>query len=616
MVKLVKTSKPGGTVIISDAGDGMTDAEIVARLLLVGRSKKKEQRQDQLSAKNDSQNASRVPVGDKGLGRLAALRLGKNIQIETRPRSQEGKVYSLSIDWAKYDSADTVEQVELDIDSAKTELKPGTDIRIHNLRACLSQVEVDRLARELILLSDPFGSNSGFRAQLNAPEFKELEKKVSTSYIPDADFHLKGIVDKDGNGSFELFDWKGTPTQSVSGDALARFTKRKSKYKCPELSFELWAYRLNVTSFAAKSANLDEVRDWLGVAGGVHIYHRGVRVKPYGDPGQDWLEMNLARAKSPEERPSTNNSIGRILVNDPSDLLKQKTDRYGFQDNVPFLELKQFCQDGLKWMASSRLEQAEKRRGKTRVESSSKVQAARQGFYAKLKKDVPAPKRAEVEKAGKALEDAFKAQIKTLRDDLQLYRSLATAGTTSIVFAHQTGAAITTIGRLAGTIRTKASKFLGTLFEQFEKPLVTLSKTLDSLGVYCSLPIHLLKRDKRRSEAVDVHAVINELVTLLKPSLEVAQIKCQFKPAGSTPKVSGSISLVESIITNCILNSVNIFRQSGSRMTDRLIQVKTQTDEEALTITIADNGPGIKGLNTNEVWLPGRTTTQGEPALD
>jgi len=41
-----------------------------------------------------------------------------------------------------------------------------------------------------------------------------------------------------------------------------------------------------------------EVRDWLQAVGGVHLYHRGLRVRPHGDPGHDWLDMNLLRTRN------------------------------------------------------------------------------------------------------------------------------------------------------------------------------------------------------------------------------------------------------------------------------------------------------------------------------
>ncbi len=107
---------------------------------------------------------------------------------------------------------------------------------------------------------------------------------------------------------------------------------------------------------------MKDVREWLGVVGGVHLYQSNMRVRPFGEPGHDWLEMDRKRVGSPEERPSTNNSIGQIKVNDLGVLLTQKTDRSGFVENEAFHELKRFAVDCLNWMANRRLTIAETRR--------------------------------------------------------------------------------------------------------------------------------------------------------------------------------------------------------------------------------------------------------------
>src|SRR5271157_892018 len=86
-------------------------------------------------------------------------------------------------------------------------------------------------------------------------------------------------------------------------------------------------------SLLARTVTVAEVKEWLSEYGGVHIYQNGVRVHPYGDPGHDWLDLNLARVRNPELRPSTNTSIGRVSVTDTSEQLKHKTDRTGFIDN-------------------------------------------------------------------------------------------------------------------------------------------------------------------------------------------------------------------------------------------------------------------------------------------
>ena len=66
-ITLLDCERPGGTVIVSDNGDGMARSEIADGWLVLGRSAK---------AQRNVTRLGRIPVGDKGLGRLAALRLG------------------------------------------------------------------------------------------------------------------------------------------------------------------------------------------------------------------------------------------------------------------------------------------------------------------------------------------------------------------------------------------------------------------------------------------------------------------------------------------------------------------------------------------------------------
>ena len=58
-----------------------------------------------------------------------------------------------------------------------------------------------------------------------------------------------------------------------------------------------WVFILNKASFSTRRATLNEVKAWLQEFGGVHLYMNGLRVNPYGNPGNDWLDMNLPGPK-------------------------------------------------------------------------------------------------------------------------------------------------------------------------------------------------------------------------------------------------------------------------------------------------------------------------------
>lgn len=78
-VSLNDVTEPGGTVVVSDDGVGMSADEIVDGWLVLGRSGKSKAR---------TSPGGRLVIGDKGLGRLAALRLGQEAVLRTRPAGQ------------------------------------------------------------------------------------------------------------------------------------------------------------------------------------------------------------------------------------------------------------------------------------------------------------------------------------------------------------------------------------------------------------------------------------------------------------------------------------------------------------------------------------------------
>ncbi|WP_445240981.1 ATP-binding protein [Microcoleus vaginatus] len=153
-VELINTNNTGGSIIISDNGTGMDTDAISEGWLVLGRSKKAAREPTQLG---------RLPVGDKGLGRLAALRQGSQVNLITRPKNEPGVEYTLTINWDVFAEADVVEDVSFDTQKNLTQKPHGTDIIIHKVKMQLGRAEIKRLARELLLLADPFDNTVAFR---------------------------------------------------------------------------------------------------------------------------------------------------------------------------------------------------------------------------------------------------------------------------------------------------------------------------------------------------------------------------------------------------------------------------------------------------------------------
>jgi signal transduction histidine kinase len=611
-VELIGTDEAGGVVRVTDDGLGMSRQALRDGWLVLGKSGK------QLRV---TERKRRV-IGNKGLGRLAALRLGKTTNVTTWPKGERFQ-YSLAIDWADFTAVKVVEDVSLRIEQApknKKTPKQGTAVEIQNLHAKLNRAEVKSLARALVLMADPFDKSIGFQPTLVAPGQKDLESLVASSYFEEARFHLVAELSEDGTASAKVLDWKGQTLFEADADDLRR--KRKGSisgppYNSPPAKFDLWNYPFDnkTEAFSARSVTVTEVKEWLREYGGVHIYHNGVRVHPYGDSGHDWLNLNLARVRNPELRPSTNNSIGRVSVLDISEQLKQKTDRTGFRDNEQFGELRRFAGDALEWMATRRVQEREARRHREAEQASASVKSASSSVEAALEAISPGPRK-KVQAAFQKYQRARDKETKTLRDDLQLYRTLATVGTTSAVLAHEVKKPVQQIGTMAKMVERIGKAKLGTEYAgSLEGPVSHIRRAAEAIQTFANVTSTLLQKEKRRGGRVAVHPVIEGIGKLFCPFLQEAKVNFKTELVADSPAVFGSIASLESVLANLITNSLNAFSYENAQPVERQIVVRTEKNGRGLLLKVLDNGPGIDGLSLAEIWLPGHSTTPGGTGL-
>ena len=599
-IELTKTDQPGGTIRVSDNGDGMDAAAIKDGWLVLGQS---------LKPPGGRTRLGRIRAGSKGLGRLAALRMGSSATLVSRPKTDPSRQFRLTINWSDYDKVKLVEDIILNIKEEPSPEKShsGTEIVLEDLRSSITRMDVKRLARSLLLLADPFGENpEGFRPILKAPEFGDLEALVKNRYFKDAEYHLIARVDKSGKAHATVTDWRGQELFSADHKDLNSKSEEKS-YKCPPAEFDLWIFILNQATFSTRSSTLNEVKTWLQTFGGVHLYQNGLRVNPYGNPGNDWLEMNLSRVRSPEERPGTNTSIGRVSVLDTDEVLLQKTDRSGFIESDTFLEIKSFATGALDWMAKRRMEMAEKRRAQERTEAPKRSEQAKESLQQVIEKS-PTATRESLELAFTKYDRTRQQEVDKLRREVQLYRTLSTAGITAATFAHESaGNPIKTISLSINTIARRAKEKLGREYEPvLAEPVERIIKSTNALKVLGNVTLSLVDHEKRRAGRVDIHQVINNMTKMFEPFLERSKVIVIKDFAKGEPFLRGSEAALESIITNLLDNSIIWFE--GIQSGERKVAIRTRIEDKMLALRFMDNGPGIVGISKKDIWLPGETT--------
>lgn len=605
-IEFADSTNTNARIIVSDDGNGMNAQDVADSWLVVGQSRKKS---------NQVTTLGRTPAGDKGLGRLAALRLGRQVTLTSIPKKNRRVEVAITIDWDALESAQIVDDVQLTIHSRKLSKpgKHGTRIEITNLRASVQRMEVKRLARALLLLADPFSdSQKGFSPKLMAPEFEDLSAQVAKRYFEDAEYRLVAKVEKDGTATAKVTDWKGKTLFSADQTHLVGNSKN-DRYACPPLSFEFWVFILSKTAFSAhnSTATLGEIKDWLSQFGGIHIYYSGLRVLPYGEPADDWVGINIMRAKGPEERPSTNTSLGRVIIENPTDQLIQKTDRSGFIENETFHEIKRFTQDSLQWMAKRRLEIAEKRRAESRTEAPKKTAKAKEAIEGAIAK-LPIKQRQAIEPAYKKYDSTREKENEKLKREVQLYRTLSTAGITAAVFAHDSPLKV--MNDSVHTIQRRSKNADPALYEsKLAKPVERIVKSIQSMRTLGNVTLSLLDSQKRRPSKISIHQTINEVVALYEAFLSSRETTVIRQYCSGQPYLRGSIAAFESIVANLLNNSLSVFESKGT--ISRKIKIETSVAETMLTMRVSDSGPGIQGIDIRHIWLPGETTTPNGTGL-
>jgi hypothetical protein len=192
-----------GRLTIEDNGDGMNLKDFRDGWLILGRSRKRADRPTR---------RGRRPVGDKGLGRLTALRLGRTVSVISRPRGRSALEHTLNIDWRRFERSVTPNEVKLDIRSKASggRLPPGTMIIIDWIERPLSTAELELLGRALRLIANPFVvATDPFEVVLSVDGVSTDISMGEDAPLKAAQFILEGSVDSRKIVQAKLLDGDG-----------------------------------------------------------------------------------------------------------------------------------------------------------------------------------------------------------------------------------------------------------------------------------------------------------------------------------------------------------------------------------------------------------------------
>jgi len=571
------TDQKDGTIIISDDGTGMDWETVTGVWLEPGTDYRSLQRK----ILERTRRFKRLPLGEKGVGRFAAHKLGNTVTLVSRKASNPEIV--VKIDWGQFEKKRYLEDVKISVKERQPRRfkgrKTGTYIRISKLHDKWTRGMVRDLHRAITSICSPFEADEEFKAEIILTENSEW---------------LHGLLDVNEVLEFALFraqcdiqdsrlryDYEFRPLPAM--DRVEPRQEKKSvnlkidSYADPSLverqigpvHIDLYIFDRDPKILALGVSDKKGLKDFLDEAGGIRVYRDGIRVYDYGEQGNDWLNLGGRRINIPARRISNNLVIGAVSLRaDLSHGLVEKTNREGFVDNEAFRTFRSSVSAAIGHI------EAERNRDKIRIRSLYSTARIKEPVLEDLTQLRELVEKRNLTKELGSYIDRIEEDFVVIRDR---FLTSASAGLSLSVVIHEVEKGIAELVRAVKEDRAsprikKLAKHLADLVEGF------------------AALVRRTGRSREKASKLIARALFN---TELR--LQVHKIKAEVNTGQGDFEVLCSRRLTISTLMNLIDNSIWWLDSKWALSENRKrIYLGTSTEfSYGPAIIVADNGPGF-----------------------
>lgn len=573
---------------IEDDGSGM-DEEILRDVWMVIAT---DYRAKQRAGQQRTPRFNRFPLGEKGLGRLSVHKLGKFIRLITRTRN--GMELVVEFDWDRLENAEDLRAAGVKLQRRTPETFPGkkhgTKLEVTKLRETWARGELRRLHRAINSLRSPFKGPTDFDVTLSTPGCEQWlagllgPKEVNACSL----YYIRGSFE----GDTARFDYEFTPPpgtdrqlslrkEKVRGLRLERREGRTSttldlsRHAIGKVEFEFWLFDRDPAVIRAVTDDVKGLKDYLDNNGGIRIYRDGIRVYDFGEPGNDWLNLDLRRVNAPTAKTSNNQVLGALRLDATKSMdLREKSNREGFIENAAYADLRQAVISVLTNV------EAEKTKDQKRVREAL-GKGTGQRVFTKL-----AALRELLAVLGVLTE--VEPLLKEVEKEMELYRD-------QLLHAAVPGLSI-------GIMLHGAEKLLDELRQAAREgeDSTRLNELVDRLYRAMRPVTNLLKNPGIAKTSASV--LIKEAIFSTELRLKRHGIQLETR-VESDFKVQGSKQMLVASITNLIDNSIH-WLEAKDAPTKYLYLATTSDLEGGPAIVVADNGPGFGNDDPEDLVMP------------
>ena len=579
-------------ISISDNGSGMSLDTIENIWLVIGTDNKKN--------RLISHRQGRLPLGEKGIGRLGVHKLGNDIKLYSK-HSDENEVY-VSIDWSKLAESKDIDDFKIDYgyssDSHFFDKQTGTKIIVRNLKGEWNRRKLRSVFRDLTTLNSPFSEKSdSFEVVVSSnsnvfsglPNLEAIKNAglyyghctLEGSIITEFSYEFKpwNVLDKIKPRSLTALDEyekvliHNVEVETETGKVVKREKRLDlNEYNIGRVQFDVIMYEKDSSVFSLLNVEKKGLNDYLKENSGIRVYRDNMRVFDYGEPGNDWLSIDKRRLSRSGGSISNSLLLGSVMLDRISSYgLREKTNREGFIEDEAYFAFV----DAISYVMDLFIQQ----RNQDRMNLMS--------IY-KTGKNVTEPVIGDLSEVisivkEKVPEEKDQHQILTYLYRIESqYNEVRDTLIHSASIGINLGGAIHELEKQMAALKSCAEA--GNIFKV--KEIIPVLETI--IANYSSMML------KSEIQKINVSQIVGKVIEYNRFRFQDHAIRLfsNYKKVDFMAKLSKTETI--SALTNLVDNS--IYWVCRSRIEDRMIYlyVTESLREGFVTVAVCDNGPGFK----------------------
>ncbi|WP_241073224.1 sensor histidine kinase [Achromobacter insuavis] len=613
-------------ITIADTGSGMSLTGLLDNFLVIGTASRK--RDVDIALKRG--DAKSPYLGEKGIGRLSAMRLGDKLRVETATIADQ-VLNELVIDWSEFSSIDAMLS-DIKVQPKVCGPKPspswsGTRIQVGALAEDWTKARVKKMAEyDFARLTDPFNDPkrrprvalfwNGERLDIPWMEKALLNAShasIKGEYaIEDGAPELRCDLVASNLGFEHPKESESSVVRSLDLQALLVGNERElpasAMTSIGPFKFEMYWFNRRLLSRIEGIGDLKAVRNLQERWSGILLFRDGFRVFPYGDDDDDWLGLDRKALRRSGYTLNKTQFIGRVEIsrsNNPQ--LVDQTNREGLRETSEqhvLIEILQYAiQDQLfRFMKhvegqykGQKLDLAE-----TKLEVDDLNKRARSAITT-LRKLAPQAT-AEVETLQQALlefsefADKARQRIEEVERQSKQMVEMAGVGLMVEIVAHELARVSENALHNIESLRTKAAP------PDIQSKLASLRDQMLSLSKRIRVLDPLSVSGRQTNETFDLYQLIHETLTAHEAQFARHNISISLPKDTKPVKIRAVKGMVIQILENLISNSKYWMDMRASREPGYKPRISIDVLDNPPTIVYSDNGPGIAPENRERVF--------------